>query len=401
MARRFLIMTMSIVFVVLSTCNSFADYTLLLNVPLYGQDTSYYCGAASSQMIMMGYPNAASRKCHVQDQIYGTIQAKKQDSGFYSDPDGLKDTVMSLNPPPAAGHFSIFSDASSGVVMHDMLYWMSIRNYPTAALINKGDHWVVITGFRTDVNPQSGNAVLQSIDINDPAPPDTAPHDNPCTAAIEGNEGGTIRHATGTSWFSNDWQNPNRWGTKWLNKYVAVVEPPAMKGSITAPQEVEKGEVISAEAALRLVAKHIKERKLIENRKFSFLNKAKATRALLINRNHKGYYLVPLEYQDRRCPGAILMNAYTGEFQEIGAFAHPLEYLTEEEAVNIAICSIRKKPEKRPVAELEYRASEQMKSRYRPVWKVTIVVGESELIRYVSQVGEVFTEITPVLLGGD
>ncbi len=285
--------------------------------------------------------------------------------------------------------------------MHDMLYWMSIRNYPTAALINGGDHWVVITGFQTDINPQSSNAVLQSIDINDPAPPDAAPHDNPCTAAIEGNEGGTFRYVTGTSWFSNDWQNPNKWGTKWLNKYVAVVEPPAMKGRITARQEVEKGEVISAEAALALAAKHIKERKLIENRKFSFLNKAKATRALLINRNYKGYYLVPLEYEDRRSPGAIIMNAYTGEFQEIGAFANPLEYVTEEEAVNIAMCSIRKKPVKKPVAELEFRASEQMKSRYRPVWKVATFVGKSEIVRYVSQLGEVFTEITPLLIGGD
>jgi len=143
------------------------------------------------------------------------------------------------------------------------------------------------------------------------------------------------------------------------------------------------------------------ERKLIDNRKFNFLNRAKATRALLTNRTHKGFYLVPLEYEDRRSPGAILLNAYTGEFQEIGAFPTPLEYLTEKEAVTIAVCSIRKKPAKRPVAELVYKASEQMKSRYRPVWKVTMVVGRSEIIRYVSQLGEVFTEITPLVVGGD
>jgi len=401
MTRTFVFTIIGFVFVVLSIRNSYADYTINLNVPLYGQDTGYYCGAASSQMIMMGYPNAASRQCFAQDQIYTTIQTKKQDNGFYTDPDGLRDTLMSLNPPPALGHFSIFSDANSGTVMHDMLYWMSVRNYPSAALINGGDHWVVVTGFQTDVNPQTGNAVLQSIDINDPSPPDGAPHDNPCTAADEGNEGGIVRHATGASWFSNDWQNPNKWGTKWLNKFVAVVEPPAMKGSISARKEAEKGDVISAEAALGLVAKHIKERKLTENRKFSFLNRAKATRALLANRTHKGFYLVPLEYEDRRSPGAILLNAYTGEFQEIGAFPTPLEYLTEKEAVNIAVCSIRKKPAKRPVAELVYKASEQMKSRYRPVWKVTMVVGRSEIIRYVSQLGEVFTEITPLVVGGD
>jgi hypothetical protein len=268
-------------------------------------------------------------------------------------------------------------------------------------LINGGDHWVVVTGFRTDVNPQTGNAALDSLDINDPAPPDVAPHDNPCTAADEGNEGGTVRQVTGASWFANDWQNPNKWGTKWLNQYVAVVEPPAMGGTVTAPKEIESGKIISADAALKLLAGHIRERKLGANKKFAFVNKTKPMGALLINKERKAYYLVPMEYEDRRVPGAILMNAYTGEFQEIGAFPRPLEYLTEDEAVRIAICSIRNRPATRPVAELEYRPSQQMRSRYRPVWKITVTVRETTIIRYVSQLGEVFTEITPSPLGGD
>ncbi len=381
--------------------SSYGEYTLTLNVPLYGQDTGYYCGAASSQMIMMGYPSLASRQCYTQDFIYNAIQATKQDNGFYTDPDGLRDTLMNLNPPPAAGHFSLFSNANRDTIMHDMLYWMSIRSYPSAALINGGAHWVVITGFQTDINPQTGNAVLQSIDVNDPAPADIAPHDNPCTTANEGNEGGTIRHVTGASWFSNDWQNPNGYGTKWLNQYVAVVEPPSVKGSITAKQEVEKGEVISAEEALKLSLRHVKERKLAERKEFRYLSKTRPTRALLVNKRHKGYYIVPFEDENRRAPLAVLLNAYTGDFQEIGAFRHPIEYLSQQEAVDIAVCSIRKKPARRPVVELEYAVSEQMKSRYRPLWKVTMAEEKTPIIRYISQLGEVFTEVTPVPIGGD
>jgi hypothetical protein len=54
-----------------------AEFTLGLTVPLYGQDTSYYCGAASGQMMMMGYPNVPNQACHGQDNIYSRIQTHK------------------------------------------------------------------------------------------------------------------------------------------------------------------------------------------------------------------------------------------------------------------------------------------------------------------------------------
>ena len=135
---------------------------------------------------------------------------------------------------------------------------MATRNYPTATLINDGDHWVVITGFETDSDPRVGNATLQAIDIHDPLPADIAPHDDPCTAADEGNESGVMRHVTGTSWYSNDWSGPNSWGTKWLNEYVAIVEPPKIKGKIAANEEILSGKVISQERAIELALQHAK-----------------------------------------------------------------------------------------------------------------------------------------------
>lgn len=400
---------LGLVIFLLQIGSAWAQFTLTLQAPLYGQSTTYYCGPASGQMIMNGYPDAASRVCKEQTTIYNTIQSHKQDNGFYTDPDGLRDTIMQLNPPPAAGHFAIFSDTNRDVVMHSMLYWMAQRNYPSAALINGGDHWVVVTGYQTDIDPRTGNAVLQSIDVNDPLPVPAMPQDDPCTPANEGSHGGTIRNVTGSSWFSNDWKDANKWGAKWLNDYVAVVEPPEVRGRVTAKMEVEEGRIISAEEAVDHAIRHLKERKLVDRKQFGILKETLPKRALLANREYKAYYIVPFESRDKKSPAAMLLNAYTGEFEEVAAFPHPVEYLSREEAIKIALCSTRivpicTKPMRLPAkitAELVYKSSEQVKSRYFPVWQVTIPAKDTRIIRYISQFGEVFIDLTPLPYGGD
>lgn len=377
-------------------------YMLNLSGPSYGQDTSYYCGAASAQMIMHNYPDPADSACFGQVDIYNRIQAHKQDNGFYTDPDGLKDAIMELNAPPGAGQFSIFHDTDRDQVLHSMLYWMATREYPSSTLINSGDHWVVVVGFETDVDPRSGDATLNSIDINDPWPPDSAPHDNPCTVADEGNEGGLVRHVTGSSWYTNDWSAPNRWGTKWLNEYVAVVEPPKTRGIVTADVQVVSGEIISPKEAVERASQQVEERRLIDKKAFSFLRETRPRRALLANRDKGGYFLVLFESEGRRLTvGVVLINAYTGEFQEIGAFAEPLEYISEKEARTIAVQSIREKADVTATAELVFQSAEQIRSRYRPIWKVIMEINDGRITRYVDHDGQVFLELTPLSLGGD
>jgi hypothetical protein len=132
-------------------------------------------------------------------------------------------------------------------------------------------------------------------------------------------------------------------------------------------------------------------------------------RALLANREYKAYYSVPFESRDKKSPAAMLLNAYTGEFEEVAVFPHPVEYLSREEAIKIALCSTRivpicTKPMRLPAkitAELVYKSSEQVKSRYFPVWQVTIPAKDTRIIRYISQLGEVFIDLTPLPYGGD
>ena len=381
---------------------SYAEFTLDLGGPIYGQNTSYYCGAASSQMIMQNYPNAADNACFTQNHIYGRIQAHKQDAGFYTDPDGLRDTLMELNAPPA-GSFSIFHDTDAETVAHSMLFWMAEREYTSAALINAGAHWVVVTGFETADDPRDGTTTLNWIEYSDPLPRNYAPHDDPCTAADEGNEGGMARHVTGTSWFANEWNAGNIYGTKWVGDFVAVVEPPKRKGKIVAEAQPVSGEPIPPEEAIKRALDAIQQRGLARKKQFAFLNEdVVAERAFLTNRDQGGYYIVAFENREtRESLGAVLINAYSGDFQEIGAFPTSVRYVSEKEAVEIATASLRKRPNRVLQSDLVYQIAEEIPNRFFPVWRVVMEVEDIRETRYVTQFGEVFLELVTPRLGGD
>jgi hypothetical protein len=380
--------------------DAFAQYSLSLNVALSGQVTDYYCGAASSQMTMMGYPVQSTRQCLPQDKIYATIQKLKQDPNFYSDPDGVRDALRTLDPPAANDDFAISSDSNRDLVMHNILYSMSARNYPPVVLVEGGDHWVVITGFKTDVDPKTGRAVLQELNINDPWPPPAAPQHNPCISGSGGNVGGLVRTVTGASWYSNDWQSPNKYGSKWLNKYIAVIGSAQTPGVVTAKEEVNTGEVIQATKAVKVAEEYVEQHKLAE--RYPDLQHARATRALLVNRTQNAYFLVPFE-SEGMSRFVALINAHTGEFQEFGALNEPLRYFSEIDVLSMArssIVSTTQGPLSEATTELVYSRSLQMKNRYLPVWKVTVKAGEIPITRYITHRGEVLTEITQRPLGG-
>lgn len=140
------------------------------NIPQYCQYGANYCGAACAQMIMNGYPDNTTRQLIAQPTIYNWIQSNQAEPDPYKAPGMVRDAIHHFNPPPAPAHFvaPTFTDAQSA--MYSILLWMRRTNYPAATMIG-GNHWVVITGYETDVDPEGNTAInLQSIDINDPLP---------------------------------------------------------------------------------------------------------------------------------------------------------------------------------------------------------------------------------------
>jgi hypothetical protein len=390
---------------------------LSANVPVYGQQMCFWCGAASAQMIMDGYPDPLHRVFIAQGpptipNCWDTIQANNSTAAadlatnWATDPQGLRECLRLLNPPPG-GTWNIFMNANRDVLLFNILYWMNRNNYPVAVLINRGGHWVVIVGFQSDIEPiLNSSPVLQQITYNDPEPHNV----------------GSVITKTGALWFANEWNGNIVYAGTWQGNYVAIIEPP-VKGTVKVQKVIRVGEkIIKPEEVVEQAYRWIKEADIARKAPYNILKK-KGIRHLspiLVReeisptrkpeRTVPHYYLVlfGFEKETGACgvPLArigIIFNAYTGKFEEVGAFGQPVRFIPKEEAINIAAKAMNLKDEeikkmtseKQITAYMMFQPSELTHIRLYPFWRITI----KEKILYVDQLGKLYSSIKPCVPG--
>lgn len=380
---------------------------LSANVPLYGQEDCVWCGAASAQMIRNGYPNPADRLFYTQTFLWNRIQVHNSTDPadlalpvpWATDPHGLTGCLQSL-ANPAGVHWSEFADPSWSDVLFDMLYWMNRRQYPSAVLINQGGHWVVIVDFVTDVEPVAGSApVLQSISVYDPEPHNV----------------GTSTQFTGAQWFAGPWNGSIQYAGTWHNQYVAVVEPPIERGEVQVERVERIGkEVLSPDEALEYALRWIAELKLAEQAKYRLLGheEVEALEPVLVREEMPGseegdvpyYYIVPFglrrEFEKRgtrMMRVCVLVNAYTGRFEEVTAFGKPVRYLSMEEALGVVAeaMQLTRRDLEDAKAALMFQPSDITHVRTWPFWRVQV----GERVVYVDQWGKLYGKLLPSVPG--
>lgn len=358
--------------------NAWALHSVMLSVPDHPEEALNWCGPATGQMIMEGYPSGS---CSVlQEDIWTAIQSYKAESMWDTDPAGLRDAMMNL----CGGHWVIFHNTDPQAVMYDVAYWMTKNNYPAAGLLNTlshnaytahTEHWVAIRGIITDVNPTTNSSVnLQFVWFNDPS-------------SVNLGDPSVERFVSGSTWYS-EFQPVTKVGSSYIGKYVAIIEPPEIKGRAIAPAEVLVGKIINPEDALKYAARWIEEYKLYDMQPYKFLKKAKPLLPLMVNKNYGGYYIIPYAVEEKSAQGAIIVNAYTGNFQEVGAFK-PVAYMPKEDAINTALKYLNVEKPKKVDAELIFPIGEQTVSRYFPIWKVTV----DRKVLGVGHQGKIYTKI--------
>ena len=377
-------------------------YTLDIsgNVPLYGQEQCNYCGAACGQMARNGYPNPSDRLFYDQDDVWNVIQANNStlaaDSAWATDPHGLTACMNSLSNP-AGVHWAEFADASQDIVLFDILFWMNIRHFPSPVLINRGGHWINIVGYVTDVEPVSGSSpVLQSISVNDPEPHNV----------------GTSTTFTASQWFNGPWNGDIMYSGTWFGKYVAVVEPPLEKGRVVVRRVKRTGDrIIKPEEARRLAEEWLRQFRSEKQERHHVLLREdiRSMEPLLVRegmskrvKTPPHYYIVPFalpnEFAERGLARAsVLMNAYTGAFEEVTTFGRPIRYLTREDALGVVASALQRsvKDLGDVDAGLVFEAGEITHVRSYPFWRVEL--GKRTL--YVDQLGRVYGKFLPAIPG--
>ena len=369
------------------------------NVTVYGQQQCCWCGAASAQMSRDGYPNPADRLLYTQQTLWNTIQANNStapaDAGWCTDPHGLTGCLQSLSNP-AGVHWVEFSDASRNAVLFDILYWMNVREFPSPVLINQGGHWVVIVGFTTDVEPIAGSSpTLQNIHFYDPEPHNV----------------GTDTTMAASQWFAGPWNGAVGYAGTWSNRYVAVVEPPIQEGGVRVRRVARTGESpITPDEAIEHARRWIEQLDLGERTKYRLLTRPdlQPLDPMLVREERAGsrarkvpqYYIVPFGFRDeadergsRRVRACVLVNTFTGSFEEVTVFGQPIRYLQVGEALDVVAAALRtdRKALKDAEVALLFEPSEITHIRTYPFWRVTI--GKRTL--YVDQLGELYGRLAP------
>ena len=359
--------------------NSYSQplHSVMLSVPAYSEEALNWCGPATAQMVMEAYPSGA---CSVlQEDAWAQILLNKTESQWDTDPMGMRGALKTLCPPP--GTWSVYHKVDPADLMFRVAYWMTRNSFPVPIVKDTvahntytahEEHWIAIRGIITDADPTTTSSVnLENVWFNDPSPANLG--DPP-----------VIRFVTGTQWY-DEFAPVTKVGSSYHGEYVAVIEPPQVTGVAIAKAKLLYGTLITPAKATEFAERWVKEKKLYDIESYKVLANAKPLPPLLVNKDHGGYFIVPYSTDGKMAQVAVIVNAYNGEFEEVGAFK-PIRYLTEKQAVEIATQTVKIAPPSGPAginpqpeppinpkpAELVFPEGQQVVSRYFPIWQVTV-----------------------------
>lgn len=365
-------------------------------IPSYCQETDETCGAAVGQMILEGYPGGIEHPI-AQDVLMTTIESHENDPGvdWATGPDGLKGALLEKGADPGV-NWEIFANPDSRSLMYSIAFWMTKRRFPTPILVDSGtgssssygsfSHWVVIVGFSTDLDPTTNTSVeLLSVDYIDPL----------VTSCEDFTDGGVPGYATGAAWYESHLDVAgNIPASKWHNKFVAVIEPPVKPGVAGAQKLPSRGDAISKDRAKALAITALNSFLKKKKPGFENLQNAEALEPVVVNREHKGYYLVPFGNPSTGfSQGAVLINAYNGVFEEVGVFPKPIRYIEVDTAKELALkllCPCTPEEKNTIVAQMVFKVS-QAQSRFLPLWQIWV----GKRTAYINQQGKVYPYLKP------
>ena len=299
-------------------------HSVMLSVPAAQEEALNWCGPATAQMVMQGYPSGA---CTVlQEDIWAKVLLNKAESLWDTDPAGMRGAMKDLCPP--SGTWSVYHKTDPAELMFRVAYWMTKNHYPVAIVKDTvahntyaahEEHWVAIRGIITDADPTTTTSVtLENIWFNDPSP-------------LNLGDPAVIRFVTGTEWYA-EFQPVTKVGSAYHGEYVGVIEPPVISGLAKAKAKILYGKLIGAPEAKKYAIRWVKEKQLTNIVSYKLLANAQPLEPMLVNENYNGYYLVPFSADGKTAQIAVIVNAYNGDFEEVGAFA-PTTYISQDEAV--------------------------------------------------------------------
>ncbi|HEY1682121.1 MAG TPA: papain-like cysteine protease family protein [Candidatus Tumulicola sp.] len=198
-----------------------------LNVPYHQQDTSYYCGAASAQMLL----DKIGASLIDQVTLYTLTHGNPLVAGWYTHPNGLRTCMNQEKPAAFTSTFAVDAQADVAFAMARIFGALSEGQSPVAALVQDGNHWVVVQGVQTSVPANASDpSNIIGVWVNDPWPPVPAgpipPHADPDSCTQNGQPN---LYLAWSAWNSDKYFNATDIGSG-AALFVSVLVPPSGGG---------------------------------------------------------------------------------------------------------------------------------------------------------------------------
>jgi hypothetical protein len=376
------------------------EVDLKSQVPKYGSDNPNWGGAACCQMAMDGYPSGAT-SCYInQTTIWNYIQAHNKepgyspsswDYGWYADPYAVTKALNDLCPPQHS--WVDVSGTNKETVLYTLFRYMANYQYASLICTWMHDYWATLVYYKTSDDPRAvSNPTLERVGWYEPY-----------YSSWLGGPQCDYKEVDGSVWMSA----PTYWGLPcdqvnvageslcgqiWNNKWVGIGEPPEVEGSVQVEVVSRVGDtLISPADASGIAQKFVVERR---REKSDFLQRrltgARPAEPMLARELSVGleeqkrerevrYYIVPFTqgYEVDRTGAclarfSVLVNAYTGRFEQLCVFPRPVRYLSEEDVTQLLSRDLRLSPHEaqRFETELVFQPLHPYVSSALPAWQI-------------------------------
>ncbi|MGD9006950.1 MAG: hypothetical protein PVG41_03460 [Desulfobacteraceae bacterium] len=375
-----------------------------IDTPYYTQDTSYYCGAASAQMIL----DSENLGIYVspQSSIYNYIHSHNICAGWASDPEGLKDGLNHF--AGGAAWFTWYAPTGQDDGNNKLAYTIDRYGVPPAALTYGSAHWVVVRGVVTSDQPTIAPAYdIYFFGVNDPWYGATS--------------------LGGDKWIDiRTWNDEVFTGGSWCGapggpRFISVVDPePPTEAKISYPAMQKRRTVVYKSEEIEEMAANFLEKILsskafreyyddntIKNLSLSSIGTAKLVSRLDLEK--EAYYTVPLiaKNGERRSmvQGALLFDAYRGQFKEMSVVDKAVSYvLVDNEDYARKLFDKQYDMRSKGVTKLTdfdlvWLPSKESRSPFHPFWQAKGVTKYSDkpmVLAYMDQEGKLFDGLTPL-----
>lgn len=262
------------------------------------QDTGYYCGAASAMMVLAEIGVAHSNLD--QDDLYTSNHSHNTQSGWYSDAEGIKYTMVNRKPASFTNTFVVYRKATEAEGSQKLVYTLQQYGVSPIVLVYGCGHWLVVCGVQTDVNPSTGPYTIQGFWLNNPVHEDNEPH---AAGDVCGSGSG---HGVENQWVSySSWQTTYFTGCVYdssdnSTQYISVCDPAEPK--IQPPRRVEPvryfdGRQIADPRKIQpVLAKELQRLELVTTKQTARVARGRFGTPLLVqrlDRENEFYYLLP------------------------------------------------------------------------------------------------------------